>query len=287
VGVLTFTTAAGVGPTTKGESMDDFHGILAGHTKKHQARIEAAEAAQKRSQTLNQFLGAGDRLACFPWDGPKRETGPTAWESHFRQYVQLAKAAGRFERLAKATAELSTDSNSEGFRYAAGLVQLAINGGKRGTIAGRLKEAKDAGLLDLFDGGVREGLECLAEKTKIDPPPPRVDTVPEAGSPLRQAPPVAKPPAVGSVPVYEGGVVLSVDGPPIRLQNAEAEVLEALIDKRAATLTELRRLSGHEDVSGILSRIRDRHPALAPFITLPGGKGRGGYTTTIVRKQSM
>jgi hypothetical protein len=48
-----------------------------------------------------------------------------------------------------------------------------------------------------------------------------------------------------------------------------------------ATLEELRVKSACDDANKLLQSIKDR-TLLGPYIVLPGGKGKGGYRTTVV-----
>lgn len=66
------------------------------------------------------------------------------------------------------------------------------------------------------------------------------------------------------------------------LDGTQTAVLRSLVELRAATLDGLRRQSGCDKASEVLKQIVKNHPPLAPFVTLPGAKGRGGYRTTIV-----
>ena len=67
----------------------------------------------------------------------------------------------------------------------------------------------------------------------------------------------------------------------IRLEDAEAIVVQALVELRAATKDGLISHSGVEDAVAILRRIKTKHPMLARAIVFPGGRGKGGYSTTI------
>lgn len=81
---------------------------------------------------------------------------------------------------------------------------------------------------------------------------------------------------------FHGDGLYRVDGvPPIRLEGAQADVLEALVETHAATKDRLISSSGHSDAPRVLKSICASFPQLAPFITLPGRKGKGGYSTTI------
>jgi hypothetical protein len=67
----------------------------------------------------------------------------------------------------------------------------------------------------------------------------------------------------------------------IRLTGYQADVLESLVTLRAASLEQLRNASGCESASAVLKQICAAHKLLAPFIKMPGGKNKGGYSTTI------
>lgn len=67
----------------------------------------------------------------------------------------------------------------------------------------------------------------------------------------------------------------------IRLEDAEATVVQALAELRAASKDSLARCSGLDDAVAILRRITSKHPMLARAITFPGGRGKGGYSTRI------
>lgn len=74
------------------------------------------------------------------------------------------------------------------------------------------------------------------------------------------------------------------------LDGSKSLVLQALVELRGANLAALKKQSGVLNPSATLKSIHARHPLLAPFIVLPGGKGQGGYSTTIVNgtnKQSV
>ena len=64
----------------------------------------------------------------------------------------------------------------------------------------------------------------------------------------------------------------------------QSTVLEGLIELGgAATKEGLFEKTGVRDAPRVLRQIREAHPTLAPHIKLPGGKGKGGYQTTIKR----
>lgn len=65
------------------------------------------------------------------------------------------------------------------------------------------------------------------------------------------------------------------------LTGAQADVLQALVELQGASLDELRTHSGAPNPAIALKQICKSYPLLSPFITLPGGKGKGGYSTTI------
>jgi hypothetical protein len=70
------------------------------------------------------------------------------------------------------------------------------------------------------------------------------------------------------------------------LARSYAVVLQALVKAGAAdyaTLGDITTYTSHE-AAKILKRLVKVHPDLAPYIHLPGAKGCGGYSTTIVEK---
>ena len=70
-------------------------------------------------------------------------------------------------------------------------------------------------------------------------------------------------------------------GEVIQLIDADATVLETLISYGATSLSDLKKATNIESPNKVLKRIKERHPALDLVIILPGGKGLGGYRTTI------
>ena len=79
--------------------------------------------------------------------------------------------------------------------------------------------------------------------------------------------------------------ILVVDGQPIALEQGEKFLLQALVEKGAAGTRDLARFSPRPDRT--LQALLKKHPALMPYITLPGGPCRGGYSTTIKPKSSL
>ncbi len=70
----------------------------------------------------------------------------------------------------------------------------------------------------------------------------------------------------------------------IKLESAQASVLESLVTLRAATKSELVRQSGVADAPRVLKQIKRQVPVLSRFILIPGRRGKGGYRTTIRRR---
>ncbi|HJN11127.1 MAG TPA: hypothetical protein QF564_20735 [Pirellulaceae bacterium] len=81
--------------------------------------------------------------------------------------------------------------------------------------------------------------------------------------------------------VYLGDGKIRAGELQLSFSGQEHYVIEALVKSGSATKAELQSHSGVEDAVKVLKRIRDKHPQLAPHITFPGGKGKGGYRTTI------
>ncbi len=67
----------------------------------------------------------------------------------------------------------------------------------------------------------------------------------------------------------------------LSLEPQFADVLEALIELRAATKPELQKRSGREEPGRLLNKLVRKIPSLRPYIVLPGRRGKGGYSTTI------
>lgn len=82
--------------------------------------------------------------------------------------------------------------------------------------------------------------------------------------------------------IYLGNGKLLVDRQGITVEGAEETVLEALIELRQCKMPELVAKSGYKKAARILKRIVEKHHALNRFITLPGKRGKGGYSTTII-----
>jgi hypothetical protein len=83
-------------------------------------------------------------------------------------------------------------------------------------------------------------------------------------------------------PTYLGERRYQVGDEIIYLDGTQAILLECLVELQGTSLQKLKDTSGVPNPSNVLKAIRERHPKLAPFIKLPGGKGKGGYSTTIV-----
>ena len=68
----------------------------------------------------------------------------------------------------------------------------------------------------------------------------------------------------------------------IVLEPQEHGVVKALVDMGAATLPELKRKSSYKHPAKTLQRLIEKHgDILRAVISLPGGRGRGGYSTKI------
>ncbi len=73
--------------------------------------------------------------------------------------------------------------------------------------------------------------------------------------------------------------ILILKGKPIALQANEEDLIKMLIEKKATTLQILRRCCSNPQK--VLANLQNKYPALKKFISLPGRKGQGGYSTTI------
>ncbi len=82
-------------------------------------------------------------------------------------------------------------------------------------------------------------------------------------------------------PLFKGKGLYIRGDDAVRLDGAEAIVMETLVKLRAATKPQLEQNSGVDDAVRILRAIKNKYRWLAPYIILPGTKGRGGYRTTV------
>ncbi len=81
----------------------------------------------------------------------------------------------------------------------------------------------------------------------------------------------------------EAGTI-SIEGSNLLLEHGEKYVVKLLVEHRTASLDTLK--SAHDRPDRILKRLREKYPVLEKYISLPGGPGRGGYSTSIVAKHS-
>jgi hypothetical protein len=77
---------------------------------------------------------------------------------------------------------------------------------------------------------------------------------------------------------------LTLKGKPLSLSNGERFVLTKLVEMRTATITELQ--TQHPRPDRVLKRLLQKYSALEKYISLPGGPGKGGYSTTIQPSQT-
>ena len=90
-------------------------------------------------------------------------------------------------------------------------------------------------------------------------------------------------PSKGAVFCRNSGV-LTVNGKPLaRLEGADKYVLTLLVERGAASFSDPK--TAHDRPDKVLKALRTKYPALKNYISLPGGPGRGGYSTTIVLEE--
>ncbi len=83
--------------------------------------------------------------------------------------------------------------------------------------------------------------------------------------------------------VYLGQGRVRIGNGTISLAGQEHAVIEALVDLKAASKSDLETKSGYADAVKVLRRIRDKYPVLKPYIIMAGKRNSGGYQTTIRR----
>lgn len=76
--------------------------------------------------------------------------------------------------------------------------------------------------------------------------------------------------------------IIRTGGNCITLSPNEEYVLTALVTRGAMSLSALRKDSGDEHADRTLKNLRDKHKTLKPYIKMPGGNNRGGYSTLIL-----
>ena len=90
------------------------------------------------------------------------------------------------------------------------------------------------------------------------------------------------PPTPRAVCLGDGRLQVGEDS--FGLESAQRKVIEALLDG-PLTKDQLIKKCGVQDAVKILRRLREKSPQLAPFIHLPGARGRGCYRVRIGRKK--
>jgi hypothetical protein len=88
--------------------------------------------------------------------------------------------------------------------------------------------------------------------------------------------------ATSLLPVFSPDGRIQIGSDTIALTETRATVLQALVERGSATLSQLRSDSGFSNANKILRDIRHAHPVLQPYIKMAGRKSAGGYSTTIV-----
>lgn len=83
-------------------------------------------------------------------------------------------------------------------------------------------------------------------------------------------------------PIFLGEGRYQIGRTTICLNGSQADALQALIELRGANFDQLRKHGGVSNPSSLLKSICENQAHLAPYISLPGGKNKGGYSTTIL-----
>ncbi len=85
--------------------------------------------------------------------------------------------------------------------------------------------------------------------------------------------------------VYLGNRRVKVgDAPPLVVTEMEDCVISAVVEAGGACdIDELKKKSGVSDAPRVFKNLAAKYSELAPHIIAPGGKGQGGYRTTIVQ----
>jgi hypothetical protein len=83
-------------------------------------------------------------------------------------------------------------------------------------------------------------------------------------------------------PIFLGEGRYQIGPTTLCLNGSQADALQGLIELRAANFEQLRKYGGVSNPSSLLKSICENQALLAPYISLPGGKNKGGYSTTIL-----
>ena len=83
-------------------------------------------------------------------------------------------------------------------------------------------------------------------------------------------------------PRWLGNQRIAIGSEIFTLTPNEAAVIEVLVKLRATDTTALVDNSGVDDAPRVLRKLVTKYPRLEPSITLPGAKGKGGYSTLII-----
>jgi len=240
--------------------------LLDSHSREQSEResLEAAEADRAaRQQRL--FELRSPVYEHIPIDAPRERLHE--WAVALEQWVTYASEAGKSEALADEIAYLSRQG-SAACDSAAYVLRNAHDANAVWELLCALIGAGQPSEVPVVRGCVNHAVGNVCD-----------------GTPARDLESVAHLESAGEPAnaTYLGNGVVRVGDKQLTLDGREGYVLEGLLNlgstaKKDALVNE----SGCDDAPAILKRIQQKHPTLAPLITRPGGKGRGGYRTTIL-----
>ena len=95
-----------------------------------------------------------------------------------------------------------------------------------------------------------------------------------------------QPNAVSEKALWLGEGKVRVGNETKKLESQLSDVLQALVEMEAATTPDLIQKSGRVEAPKLLRKIVKKFPMLEPYISFPGKRGSGGYSTTIIDARS-
>ena len=90
----------------------------------------------------------------------------------------------------------------------------------------------------------------------------------------------AKPKKNREVTFSDSTGILTIKGKSLTLSRSDGNVLRLLVRERTASLPTLKSMAPRPD--RVLKELLSKFPVLKKYIFLPGGPGKGGYSTTII-----
>ena len=169
-----------------------------------------------------------------------------------------------------------------GFLFLAYLCANPVQGRVTVPLLGDEGPAPGAVPQDMVNGPIVEAIKDIATSIR------ELKGTPQAAAPALQSPPIAVPALQGPARtiIFQRDGVYLVGQDTIRVTESEDNVLQAFLEQPAMTKDELIARSGVDKAVDILRALRTKKKyggVFAAAITIPGGRGQGGYRVQVVR----